>query len=82
MATVYGLNQKLQKEKAQAENIENAQKIVALEKENESLKKENEALKKENEELKVQFKEASENGTNGKDSAGGSGTSKAKGTGK
>jgi predicted nucleic acid-binding Zn-ribbon protein len=75
MATVYGLNQKLQKEKNKAENIENAQKVVALE-------KENEALKKENEELKAQLKEASENGTNGKDSAGGSGTSKAKGTGK
>lgn len=75
MATVYGLNQKLQKEKTKAENIENAQKVVALE-------KENEALKKENEELKAQLKEASENGTNGKDSAGSSGTSKAKGTGK
>lgn len=75
MATVYGLNQKLQKEKTKAENIENAQKVVALE-------KENEALKKENEKLKAQFKEASENGTNGKDSAGSSRTSKAKGTGK
>ena len=75
MATVYGLNQKLQKEKAKADNIENAQKVVALE-------KENEALKKENEELTAQLKEASENGTNGKDSAGGSGTSKTKGTGK
>lgn len=39
MATVYGLNQKLQKEKTKAENIENAQKVVALEKENEALKK-------------------------------------------
>ena len=45
MATVYGLNQKLQKEKNKAENIENAQKVVALEKENEALKKENEELK-------------------------------------
>lgn len=76
MATQYGLQNKLKKEKEKKANVESS-------KQNEALAKENAELKKENAVLKQQLKESEEasddgKGTDSKNSSRGAGASKTK----
>ena len=85
--TIYGLQQKLKKEKEKKAAITAANENKILKQENETLKKENADLQKMNADLQKkiaqlekQIKEESKDGTGGKDNSSGTGASETKKT--